>query len=221
MHKGYWSIVWNKAPVSEFMQTTYMYRFFFFDILAMMLIGMAFLKNGIFKAEQSNPYYGMMILIGYSIGLTTNFLAAKHIMSNEFSILSFSLTDISGELGRVFTTVGHIGVIMLFIKSGILQWLQRALASVGQMAFSNYIMQSLICNFIFLRFGLSLFGELQRYQLYFIVGSIWIVQLILSPLWLKYFHFGPLEWGWRSLTYWKKQSFRKTNAWSVWLILEK
>ncbi|MBP6399165.1 MAG: DUF418 domain-containing protein, partial [Saprospiraceae bacterium] len=53
------------------------------------------------------------------------------------------------------------------------------------------------------------FGLLQRYELYYLVFSIWIFQLIVSPIWLKYYYFGPMEWVWRSLTYWKKPPFVK------------
>jgi len=52
---------------------------------------------------------------------------------------------------------------------------------------------------------------LQRYELYYIVAGIWIFQLIVSPIWLKYYRFGPLEWVWRSLTYWKMQPFSKVQ----------
>jgi uncharacterized protein len=54
-----------------------------------------------------------------------------------------------------------------------------------------------------------MFGRMERYQLYFVVLGIWIVQMIVSPIWLRHFHFGPAEWAWRSLTYWKKQPMRK------------
>jgi uncharacterized protein len=76
------------------------------------------------------------------------------------------------------------------------------------MAFSNYILTSLICTTIFEGYGFGLFNKLQRYQLYGVVLAVWIVILVISPIWLRYFRFGPLEWLWRSLTYWKKQPFR-------------
>jgi len=47
---------------------------------------------------------------------------------------------------------------------------------------------------------------------YYVVAIIWVIQLIVSPIWLRYFRFGPLEWGWRSLTYWKKQPMRLRQA---------
>ena len=82
------------------------------------------------------------------------------------------------------------------------------MAYAGRMAFSNYILTSLICTTIFEGYGFGLFGKLQRYQLYGIVVLVWAVILIISPIWLRHFRFGPLEWAWRSLTYWKKQPFR-------------
>jgi uncharacterized protein len=209
-HEGYFSVMMYKASINQIMQTYVMYRYFFWDIFAMMLLGMAFLKNGILQAVKSNRYYLIMALLGYAIGLTTNYFETNHVVSNQFAIVPMDLVNISYDLGRVFTTVGHIAVIMLFIKSGILPFLQRSLAAVGQMAFTNYIMQTIICNTIFLGFGFSLYGKLQRYELYYIVFGIWILQMILSPIWLRYFRFGPLEWGWRSLTYWERQPFRKT-----------
>lgn len=207
--KGYLSIVIHKAPLNEFMQTTFLYRLNFWDILAMMLLGMAFFKLGILKATRSTRFYILMAVIGYSIGVTVNYLECTHLISNHFSILSFHKSAMTYNLGRIPTTMGHIALIMLFIKSGWLPLLQRALAAVGQMAFTNYITQSIICNFIFLGYGFAMFGKLQRHELYYIVFSIWIFQLIVSPIWLTYFRFGPLEWMWRSLTYWQRQPFRK------------
>jgi len=209
MNKGYGSIVMHKAPLIQFMETFIMYRYFFWDVFAMMLLGMAFFKNGILKAAKSTRYYVLMVIGGYAVGLTTNYFETKYILDHQFSILSFYTTDLTHELGRVPTTIGHIGVIMLFIKSGTLKFLQRSLAAVGQMAFTNYITHSIVCNFIFLGYGFAMWGKLHRHQLYYIVFSVWAFQLIVSPIWLRYFRFGPLEWAWRSLTYWQRQPMRR------------
>jgi uncharacterized protein len=80
------------------------------------------------------------------------------------------------------------------------------------MALTNYLTQSIICMFIFTGAGFGLFGELQRYELYYVVAAIWIVQLLWSSWWLKRFHFGPAEWIWRSLTYGRRQPFRIERA---------
>lgn len=207
--KGYWSIVLHKIPVNLYMQTTFIYLINFWDTLYMMLFGMALFKMGILKAARSNRFYWLMALIGYSIGITINYFETLHIVSSNFSILSFYQNYMTYPLGRIPTTCGHIALIMLFVKSGWLPFLQKSLAAVGQMAFTNYITHSIICNFIFLGYGLSMYGKLQRYELYYIVIGIWMFQLIACPIWLKYFRFGPLEWLWRSLTYWKRQPMRR------------
>jgi uncharacterized protein len=187
LSKGYFSIVMHRAPRNQIMQTTVMYRVFFWDIFPMMLLGMAFLKNGILTAVKSNRYYWAMALAGYGIGLTTNYLETDYLLTHQFEIIPFYFVDLTHELGRVFTTLGHIGFIMLFIKSGLLPFLQRSLAAVGQMAFTNYIMQTIICNIIFMGFGFAMYGKLERHELYYIVLGIWVFQLIVSPIWLRHF----------------------------------
>jgi len=209
--KGYWSIVMYRVPINQQTESSALYRYDFWDILAMMLWGMAFFKMGVLTATRSNRFYWIMAFIGYSIGITVNYFETQMIVSNNFSILSFYKSWSTYNLGRVATTCGHIALIMLFIKSKWLLFLKKSLAAVGQMAFTNYITHTLICNFIFLGYGLSMFGKLQRYELYYIVLGIWVFQLILSPIWLRYYRFGPLEWLWRSLTYWKMQPFKRTT----------
>ena len=82
------------------------------------------------------------------------------------------------------------------------------LAAVGQMALTNYLTQSIFQTLVFTGIGLGLFGRLERAELYYVVVAIWIVQLVWSPIWLRHFRFGPAEWLWRSLTYWKRQPMR-------------
>jgi uncharacterized protein len=108
---------------------------------------------------------------------------------------------------RILLVMAHVAAIILLYKSRYVQTLFRRLEAVGQMALTNYIMQSVICTLVFFGYGLNYYGELEYYQIYFVVAAVWIVQLAISPLWLRSFYFGPLEWVWRSLTYWKMQPF--------------
>ena len=70
----------------------------------------------------------------------------------------------------------------------------------------------MICSLIFFGYGLNQFAEWQYYQLYWLVAGIWVLQLIVSPLWLRGFQFGPLEWLWRTLTYGARQPFLRRPA---------
>lgn len=81
------------------------------------------------------------------------------------------------------------------------------MAGVGQMALTNYLTHSVVALIIFVILGW--WGLLERHRLYFIVAAIWAVQFVLSPIWMRNFHFGPVEWLLRYLTCGTKPLFRK------------
>ena len=210
IRKGYFHVVGFLAAKN----TNYnkqLYRWGPFDILSMMLLGIALFKLNILSAKKSYRFYGIMALIGYSIGLSVNYYEVTMIMNSNFSFLSFSKTDLTYDAGRVPVALGHIASIMLLCKLPILNWLKSRLAAVGKMALTNYIMHSVIALFFFTGAGFGMFGKLQRHELLYVVFSIWIFQLIISPIWLKYFEFGPIEWLWRNLSYQKMHPLRKTK----------
>src|SRR5205814_4023735 len=89
-----------------------------------------------------------------------------------------------------------------------MKWATGPLSAIGQTALSNYLFQSVTTAFLFTGYGFALFGKLQRHELYYVVAALWTVQLVVSPIWIRHFRFGPLAWCWRSLTYWKKQPMR-------------
>jgi len=177
------------------------------DILTMMLFGMGMMKLGLLTGKYSTRFYVWMALISFAIGLPSHTWLVWWCAKEHFSIESWYLTGIVYEIGR-FTAFGYIAVLLILVRSGVLRFVTGTLAYVGRMAFSNYILTSLLCTTLFEGYGFGLFGKLQRYQLYAVVLCVWAVILIVSPIWLRHFRFGPLEWGWRSLTYWKKQPFR-------------
>ncbi len=150
-----------------------------------------------------------MVLAGYAVGLAVNYYELRIVLDGDFSVLALMRSSWTYDLGRLAMTVGHLGALLLFCRSGWFSWLQRSLADVGQMALSNYVSHSIICAFVFYGFGFGLYGYLQRHQLYYVVGSIWLFQLIVSPIWLRRYRFGPFEWLWRSLTYLEKQPMRR------------
>jgi uncharacterized protein len=209
MRKGYLDVVAFLAPENQQSDTIFTYRFQLWDVLSMMLLGIALFKWKVLSAEKSYKFYGIMTLLGYLIGLTVNYYEIQSIIESNFSLLSISKSWITYDLGRVPVAIGHVGAIMLFCKLPILKWLKNSLAAVGKMALTNYVMHSVFAMFIFTGVGFGLFGTFQRFELLYIVFAIWIFQLILSPIWLKYYQYGPLEWIWRNLSYLKKHPFRK------------
>ncbi len=211
MHSGYGELVMHLAPINRMVQSLFNYKYNPWDVLPMMLLGIALFKLNIITAKRKMRTYLLLIFAGYGIGLPINYYETTTLLNNNFSSEAFFDTFLTYPFGRIAMAMGHIGVIMIFCKLNILGFLKRSLAAVGRMALTNYIMQSVICVIIFTGVGFSLFGQLQRYELYYVVAGIWLFQLIISPLWLRYFKFGPLEWLWRTLTYNKLQPFLRTR----------
>jgi uncharacterized protein len=204
---GYATAFIHTAEMNSWWQTWGLYRYFS-DIFGMMLIGMALFRMGVLTLERPTRVYLGMLAIGYGIGLAVNYYETRWVLDHQFSALSFAQSNMTYDLGRLAMTVGHLGALLLFVRSGILPWLRRGMAAVGQMAVTNYLAQSIICGTIFI--GMGYFNRLERYELFYVVFAVWAVQLAWSPLWLRHFRFGPVEWLWRYLTYMKRPPLRHT-----------
>ena len=184
------------------------------DVLFFMFLGMAFLKTGILTGEASVKYYWIMAVLGLGLGLLLSYYRIKPMIQYQFNEFEY-MKNVKIEtytISRALRSLGIFGAVMLLFKSGFFKWFFTLMRPVGQMAFTNYLTQSLICGIIFYGVGFGYYGSLQRYEVYLVVGAIWVLQIIWSHVWLRYFRFGPLEWCWRSLTYWKKQPMRKENT---------
>jgi uncharacterized protein len=81
-------------------------------------------------------------------------------------------------------------------------------APLGRMAFTNYLLQSLIFGWIFYGYGLGLFGRLGIAAALTLGIAVYIFQVLLSGGWLRCFRFGPVEWLWRTLMYGTAQPMR-------------
>jgi uncharacterized protein len=210
MRGGYPGIVKYRAPL-YFAVSTYMLAFGgFWPTIGLMLLGMAFVKMGVFSASRSKMFYLILCVIGYGAGLPVAYLSARGAIASDFSFVeSFMIRGPLNLFGGPLVALGHVGMIMLVCRSGILSGLRRRLADAGRMALSNYIGQTLICTTIFYGYGLGLYASFDRSALMLFVAGVWAVELIVSPLWLGRFRFGPLEWLWRTLTYGKRQPMRK------------
>jgi uncharacterized protein len=175
-----------------------------------MLLGMGLMKLGVFSAARSRRFYAIMAVLGYGIGLPLMVFDASRLIANQFSIqyVFFNGGLFYNLFGSIVVALGHVGLMMLIVQSGAIQWLTRRLAAVGRMALSNYLTHSIVCTTLFYGYGFGLFGTINRTGLFGIVLAIWAFQLIVSPIWLKHFRFGPAEWLWRSLTYWRFQPMR-------------
>ena len=105
-------------------------------------------------------------------------------------------------------TFFYASTIILLTQRETWQRRLAPLGAVGRMALSNYLLQSLICTAIFYSYGLALFGKVRPSLGLLLTTIIFLIQIPLSVWWLRRFQFGPVEWLWRSLTYWQCQPMR-------------
>ena len=211
--EGYVQSVYTRLQMFFGPKAAFINFFFTIEALSAMLIGMALFKIGFLTGEMPYATYAWTALVGFTIYVP---ITVAGILTTYASGFDF-LTDETWIFGPYFfnRAVGMIAItslLVMAIKSRVLPGLQRRLAAVGKTALSNYLFTSLLCQFLFVWGPWKLYGKLQYYQLNYIVVAIWFLNLTISPLWLRYFEFGPFEWVWRSLTYLKPQAMRVAKA---------
>lgn len=206
----YPGIVRHRVPMVAMMQSQAMFFFILWRVGGLMLIGMALMKLGILSAEKSDAFYVRMLAAGYGLGLPLVLCSALWMRAHDWDMLwMFRVGGIPNYLGSVLMALGHIALVMLIVRAGRWQTLMQRFAAVGRMAFTNYLMHSVVMTTLFYGYGLGLYGEVPRlWQMGFVTLMI-ALQLWLSPLWLTRYRFGPAEWIWRSLTYWRLQPIRR------------
>lgn len=210
---GYVEYVTANASAAWMVQTVVAVIWGLWRAGGLMLIGMALFKLGVLTGERSARLYVWMAAIGYGVGLPLVLVGAWMQHASGFDVVRWFILD--GQfnyVGSVGVALGHVALVMLATRSGRFRAALSRLASVGRMAFTNYISQTLLCTLLFAGWGLGLYGRLERWQLLGVVGGVWALQLAWSPWWLARFRFGPLEWLWRSLTYLRLQPLRRSSA---------
>lgn len=179
-------------------------------VSGLMLLGMALFKLGVLTGRADSRVYRRMILTGLVVGLPLILLGVRRNLGSGWAAPDFFfLGSLYNYWGSIPVALGWIGAVMLTIRAGAFRGLATRLSATGRMAFTNYIMQTVICTTIFYGHGFGLFGSVERTGQVLIVLAVWAFQLWVSPLWLKHFLFGPLEWLWRSLVYMKRQPVRR------------
>jgi uncharacterized protein len=117
------------------------------------------------------------------------------------------LMKISDTLMGLF----YVWLIVYAMQYSFWKKLLLPLQYVGRMALTNYLLQSLIGLLLFSSLGFQWYETLSPYQTILVAVLVFALQVIMSALWLRYFRFGPMEWLWRCISYWKILSLRKAS----------
>ncbi|MCE6963711.1 DUF418 family protein [Enterobacter sp. MW07] len=169
------------------------------QLAGMMLMGAALMRSGWLKGEFSLKHYrrtGLwLVLTGIAINLPA--VITQWQLGWDYRWCAF-LLQAPRELSAPFQTVGYAALLYGYWPQLCRFRLVTAIACVGRMALSNYLLQTLICTTLFYRLGL--FMKFDRLQLLAFVLPVWAANILFSVYWLRRFRQGPVEWLWRQLT---------------------
>ncbi|MGB7328289.1 MAG: DUF418 domain-containing protein [Rubripirellula sp.] len=184
--------------VSSFMSFNWRVVSFFF-------LGAAIMKNGWIRPHHVERQRRAAV-IGLAVGLSIELVGVWLATFDEPSLgirLGRALCD---EFGSIILSVGYAGSILWFVHAGhlqsrFLQPLSRGLAAVGRTALTNYLLQSVVMNIVFMDFLLGYYNRLSPIEVLIVFTTLFAIQIIASTAWLNRFKMGPVEWFWRTLTY--------------------
>ena len=199
----------HRVPITAEAQTFVLVVWGFWRAAGLMLIGMGLYRLGVLSGQASNATYWCLLMVALIIGLPLVGYGVVWNFANGWGPESLFHGSQFNYWGSLAVSLGWVAAIVLLLRHGVLRWLTWRLAAVGRMAFTLYILQTLIGVFLFYGQGLALFGQVERTGQFAIVLGIWLLQLLLAPIWLRHYRSGPLEWLWRSLTYRKRQPFHR------------
>jgi uncharacterized protein len=115
---------------------------------------------------------------------------------------------------RAAMALGYASLVMVLLTLGRVAKLLYAFEAVGKLALTNYLLQTLLCTWLFYGYGLGHFAKFSQAQLYFVVAELMLVQIVFSIIWLRYFNYGPAEWLLRRLSTgkWLPATLRKPTT---------
>jgi Predicted membrane protein len=171
-----------------------------FKVLGLFLFGLYIGRNKLYDLDKNIALLKKVRYYGFLIGLPLSCLYAWIAMNDTPS----------GVVGRsIAYSFSVIPMCLAYISTVCLWYSSRKskklsfLAAPGRMALTNYIGQSVFGMIIYYGIGFGLGASMGLAHVELVATAVFIIQMIFSYVWLKYFQFGPLEWVWRMLTYGK------------------
>ena len=180
------------------------------ETLPLMMIGMAMQKSGFMTGNWDAIDYRRWVMRMLPVGLLLTLVLGVWIVAVDFDrITALAVFFFWGAIPRIMLTVGYAAVLILIIRRHQNHPMLARVAATGRAAFSNYLGTSIVMTTIFYGYGFGLFGHVGRTGLWVFVLGAWAVMLLWSKPWLMKFHYGPLEWLWRSLARGQLQKMRR------------
>lgn len=200
-----WRLVRDAPSVKSLFNTGIL--LYLVGIGVLLLLGAALMRSGWLKGQYSLRHYRRTGILLVALGLMINLPAVilQWRLDWAYRWCAF-LLQAPRELSAPLQTLGYAALMFGFWPQLSRCRLTLAIACVGRMALTNYLLQTIICTTLFYQFGL--FMKFNRLELLFFVVPVWAINLLFSVIWLRFWRQGPVEWLWRQLTLRASGSFR-------------
>lgn len=174
---------------------------------AMFLVGYALGRRHALAQPGSHPRtLWLLVAMGLVPGLAGSAVYATSLLPSAgpaWELPSLALDLLTAPL----LSMSYAAAFLLSLRTRLGACMGAWLATAGRMALTNYLMQSVVCAFVFTGWGLGLFGRLSPLATFGIAVAVYLVQLPMSAWWLRGHAYGPIEWVLRALT---------NGAWPAW-----
>lgn len=166
-------------------------------ILPLFLFGLLLARHGVLQApSEHSAYRKWCLLLGFGVGLPLSLFGFIPMSARAAESVQMAFETFVGPL----LALGYLMLVAVVVEKGWLRGITSVLAKVGRVALSAYLLQSLLCTFVFYSWGLGLFGKLSPAGLVFVIAGAWIADILFAFVWLRFFRMGPVEWLWRSVS---------------------
>ena len=188
-------------------------NFRYLQLLGLFIAGMLIGRQGIHKSEEKMVKYSHLFL-PYCLAFWAVFYAVAFLLP-VWGVDGFAL-----RVGQtLFKTYGNLGQMMVYFCGFTLlyyrykgQKVLDRIAPVGRMSVTNYMAQSIVGVSLFYGFGGNFAVEFNYLQSFLLGAAFCVIQIAYSNWWIKRFYYGPMEWLWRSLTWFQVVPLSRRKA---------
>lgn len=167
--------------------------------LAMFLLGMVAARRGLFsKLGERADLLRRIQAVGFAVGLPGGALFAW--FGGDTNTWATTVSVVTAP----FLSAAYVATLIRVMHSPRTRWVRSILAPVGRIALTNYLAQSLVGLMLFTGVGIGLAGQLSPPILVVLAVLVFVVQAVLSSLWLNRHRYGPAEYLLRSFTNWSR-----------------
>ena len=177
--------------------------------LGAMLIGVGLYRSGFISGTKEKSHYQRIFRRCFAFGFPLTVFGIFIQVAGDYDSDVAIIGQVPNTIATIPIAIGYIAIITLLNMRPDNRFKLR-IRSVGQMALTNYITQTIIGITVFA----TLFekSEMSRTGVWLFILCVWAVQILWSKAWLTRFRFGPIEWIWRCATYRSRQPLLRSTS---------